>query len=126
MGTAYLYTQEAVSCGAIQEEFQLQAMQAKDTVLLETAPGHETRCLNTSFAQYFNTEKAKLIEAGTDKKEVWEQLEKLNVGRLRIAAKGVERQGDQLVSIPKSEQLELAMYMIGQVATMHDRVISMV
>lgn len=125
MGTAYLYTQEAVSCGAIQEEFQLQAMQAKDTVLLETAPGHETRCLNTSFAQYFNTEKAKLIEAGTDKKEVWEQLEKLNVGRLRIAAKGVERQGDQLVHIPKDEQLELGMYMIGQVATMHDRVISM-
>ncbi|UOU97028.1 SDR family NAD(P)-dependent oxidoreductase [Chryseobacterium daecheongense] len=125
MGTAYLYTQEAVSCGAIQEEFQLQAMQAKDTVLLETAPGHETRCLNTSFAQYFNAEKAKLIEAGTDKKEVWEQLEKLNVGRLRIAAKGVERQGDQLVHIPKDEQLELGMYMIGQVATMHDRVISM-
>lgn len=125
MGTAYLYTQEAVSCGAIQEEFQWQAMQAKDTVLLETAPGHETRCLNTVFAQYFNSEKAKLIESGTDKKQVWEQLEKLNVGRLRIAAKGVERQGDQLVRISASEQLELGMYMIGQVAAMHDRVISL-
>ncbi|WP_143152416.1 type I polyketide synthase [Chryseobacterium arachidis] len=125
MGTAYLYTEEAVSCGAIQEEFQLQAMQAKETVLLETAPGHETRCLDTAFAQYFNTEKAKLLEAGTDKKEVWEKLEKLNVGRLRIAAKGVERQGDHLVNIPKEDQLDLGMYMIGQVATMHDKVISM-
>ena len=48
MGTAYLYTHEAVQTGAIQEEFQSQAMQAKDTVLLETAPGHETRCLNTA------------------------------------------------------------------------------
>ncbi len=125
IGTAYLYTQEAVSCGAIQEEFQLQALQAKETVLLETAPGHETRCLDTAFAQYFNEEKSKLIAAGTDKKEVWEQLEKLNVGRLRIAAKGVERQGDQLVNIPKEDQLDLGMYMIGQVATMQNKVISL-
>jgi acyl transferase domain-containing protein/NAD(P)H-dependent flavin oxidoreductase YrpB (nitropropane dioxygenase family)/NAD(P)-dependent dehydrogenase (short-subunit alcohol dehydrogenase family) len=125
IGTAYLYTQEAVSCGAIQEEFQQQALQAKETVLLETAPGHETRCLDTSFAKYFNEEKAKLIAAGTDKKEVWEQLEKLNVGRLRIAAKGVERQGDNLVTIPKEDQLDLGMYMIGQIATMHDKVISL-
>ncbi|PWN72199.1 erythronolide synthase [Chryseobacterium phosphatilyticum] len=125
MGTAYLYTHEAVETGAIQQEFQLQAMQAKDTVLLETAPGHETRCLNTAFADHFNTEKAKLLAAGTDKKVVWEQLEKLNVGRLRIAAKGIERQGDQLVNIPKEEQLDLGMYMIGQVATMHNKVISL-
>ncbi|WES99710.1 SDR family NAD(P)-dependent oxidoreductase [Chryseobacterium arthrosphaerae] len=125
MGTAYLYTQEAVQTGAIQEEFQLQAMQAKDTVLLETAPGHETRCLNTAFANYFNTEKAKLLAAGTDKKEVWEKLEKLNVGRLRIAAKGIERQGDQLVNIPKDDQLDLGMYMIGQIATMHNKVLTL-
>lgn len=125
MGTAYLYTHEAVETGAIQEEFQAQAMQAKDTVLLETAPGHETRCLNTAFANHFNTEKAKLLAAGMDKKQVWEQLEKLNVGRLRIAAKGIERQGDKLVNIPKDDQLDLGMYMIGQVATMHNRVISL-
>ncbi|UKB82600.1 SDR family NAD(P)-dependent oxidoreductase [Chryseobacterium sp. MEBOG06] len=125
MGTAYLYTQEAVETGAIQEEFQLQAMQAKDTVLLETAPGHETRCLNTAFANHFKTEKAKLLAAGTDKKVVWEQLEKLNVGRLRIAAKGIERQGDQLVNIPKDDQLDLGMYMIGQIATMQNKVLTL-
>ncbi|WP_080780735.1 type I polyketide synthase [Chryseobacterium phocaeense] len=125
IGTAYLYTEEAVRTGAIQEEFQVQAMQAKDTVLLETAPGHETRCLNTAFAQHFTTEKSKLLAAGVDKKEVWEQLEKLNVGRLRIAAKGIDRQGDKLVNVPKSEQLDLGMYMIGQVATMQNRVISL-
>lgn len=125
MGTAYLYTHEAVETGAIQKEFQLQAMQAKDTVLLETAPGHETRCLNTAFAHHFNTEKAKLLEAGVDKKEVWEKLEKLNVGRLRIAAKGIERQGDKLVNIPKDEQLDLGMYMIGQIATMHNKIITL-
>lgn len=125
IGTAYLYTEEAVLTGAIQHEFQVQAMQAKDTVLLETAPGHETRCLNTAFAKHFSTEKTKLLAAGMDKKQVWEQLEQLNVGRLRIAAKGIDRQGDKLVNIPKNEQLDLGMYMIGQVATMQNRVISL-
>ncbi|MCC9020655.1 type I polyketide synthase [Flavobacterium lipolyticum] len=125
MGTAYLYTQEAVSTGAIQQEFQQQAMKAKDTVLLETAPGHETRCLNTTFALHFDNEKKKLLALGTDKKQIWEQLEKLNVGRLRIAAKGIDRQGDALVTIPKNQQLDLGMYMIGQVATMHNQVITL-
>jgi len=125
MGTAYLYTQEAVSTGAIQQEFQNQALHAQDTVLLETAPGHETRCLNTAFASHFNIEKAKLLAAGVDKKLVWEQLEKLNVGRLRIAAKGIERRGDKLVNIAKDDQLDLGMYMIGQVATMQNQALTL-
>lgn len=125
MGTAYLYTKEAVITGAIQDKFQEQALQAKDTVLLETAPGHETRCLNTAFADFFSTEKAKLQEAGIDKKEIWEKLESLNVGRLRIAAKGIERRGDELVTIDEADQLSLGMYMIGQVAVMHNKVISL-
>ncbi|MBB6107928.1 polyketide-type polyunsaturated fatty acid synthase PfaA [Mucilaginibacter lappiensis] len=125
MGTAYLYTKEAVITGAIQDKFQEQAMQAKDTVLLETAPGHETRCLNTAFADFFSTEKAKLQKAGIDKKEIWEKLESLNVGRLRIAAKGIERRGDELVTIDEADQLNLGMYMIGQVAVMHNKVISL-
>ncbi|NQD72525.1 acyltransferase domain-containing protein, partial [Sphingobacterium shayense] len=125
MGTAYLYTKEAVATGAIQDEFQVQALQAKDTVLLETAPGHETRCLNTSFARFFSEEKAELLKKGLDKKQVWEKLEQLNVGRLRIAAKGIDRQQGELVPIPKGKQLDLGMYMIGQVAVMHDRILSL-
>ncbi|WP_419788551.1 beta-ketoacyl synthase N-terminal-like domain-containing protein [Mucilaginibacter sp. SP1R1] len=125
MGTAYLYTKEAVTTGAIQDKFQQQAMQAIDTVLLETAPGHETRCLNSPFADFFNIEKEKLQLAGIDKKEIWAQLETLNVGRLRIAAKGIERRGDELVTINEADQLNLGMYMIGQVAVMHNKVTSL-
>lgn len=125
MGTAYLYTQEAVVTGAIQDQFQQQAMQAKETILLETAPGHETRCLNSAFASFFTAEKEKLRAAGIDKKEIWEKLETLNVGRLRIAAKGIERKGDQLVTINAADQLNLGMYMIGQVAVMNNKVLSL-
>ena len=126
MGTAYLYTKEAVSTGAILNKFQQEAMQAQETILLETAPGHETRCLNSAFASHFNEEKVKLQAQGIDKKVIWEKLESLNVGRLRIAAKGIERQGDQLIEIDESGQTALGMYMIGQIAPMHKEVISLV
>ena len=123
MGTSYLYTKEAVSTGAIQEQFQEQARLSNDTILLETAPGHETRCLNSPFAAFFNQEKEKLQKEGIDKKEIWAKLETLNVGRLRIAAKGIERRGDQLVTINGQEQLTLGMYMIGQIAVMCNEIV---
>ncbi len=124
MGTSYLYTKEAVTTGAIQEKFQEQAIRSNDTVLLETAPGHETRCLNSPFAAFFNEEKEKLQKEGIDKKEIWAKLESLNVGRLRIAAKGIERKGDKLVTIDEKDQLHLGMYMIGQIAAMRSEVVS--
>ncbi len=122
MGTAYIYTQEAVSTGAILQQFQQQALQQQSTVLLETAPGHETRCLLSPFTSFFNEEKQRMLLAGRDKKEIWEQLEKLNVGRLRIAAKGIERRGDELVTINHDEQFSAGMYMIGQVAALKNNI----
>lgn len=125
IGTAYLYTQEAVNSGAILEQFQQEAIKQKKTVLLETAPGHETRCLNSPFVDFFNDEKHKLTQGGVDKKEIWARLETLNVGRLRIAAKGIERQGEELVTIDKKEQFNNGMYMIGQVAALRSEVVTM-
>jgi acyl transferase domain-containing protein/NAD(P)H-dependent flavin oxidoreductase YrpB (nitropropane dioxygenase family)/NAD(P)-dependent dehydrogenase (short-subunit alcohol dehydrogenase family)/acyl carrier protein len=124
MGTAYLYTEEAVSTGAIVSSFQQQAIAHADTVLLETAPGHETRCLNSAYADLFHAEKERLRSAGSDKQEIWSELEKLNVGRLRIAAKGLDRKDDALVNVSEQEQLASGMYMIGQVAALKDRILS--
>jgi acyl transferase domain-containing protein/NAD(P)H-dependent flavin oxidoreductase YrpB (nitropropane dioxygenase family)/NAD(P)-dependent dehydrogenase (short-subunit alcohol dehydrogenase family) len=125
MGTAYIFTHEAVSTGAVLEQFQQQAIVHKDTVLLETAPGHETRCLYSPFADFFNKEKQRLAQAGLDKKEIWKNLEELNVGRLRIAAKGIERQDSGLVDVDGAGQLSNGMYMIGQVAALHDKTMSL-
>lgn len=124
MGTAYLYTEEAVTTGAIVPAFQAQAIAQQDTLLLETAPGHETRCLSSNFAIDFNKEKTRLLRQGLDKQAIWAQLEKLNVGRLRIAAKGIERQGEQLVKIDEREQLASGMYMIGQVVALKNKVVT--
>ena len=40
IGTAYLFTKEAVESGAIVEKFQEAALACNETVLLETGPGH--------------------------------------------------------------------------------------
>jgi acyl transferase domain-containing protein/NAD(P)H-dependent flavin oxidoreductase YrpB (nitropropane dioxygenase family) len=125
MGTSYLYTKEAVNSGAILSKFQEQAILSDNTVLLETAPGHETRCLNSPFVTFFNEEKKNLQKQGIEKKEIWAELEKLNVGRLRMAAKGIERKGDELVIVNEQDQLHLGMYMIGQAAAMCNKVVSM-
>lgn len=124
MGTAYLYTEEAVQTGAIVKAFQQQAIDHTETLLLETAPGHETRCLSSAYADLFHMEKERLRSAGSDKQEIWAELEKLNVGRLRIAAKGIDRKEDQLVDVNEQEQLSSGMYMIGQVVALKNKITS--
>jgi acyl transferase domain-containing protein/NAD(P)H-dependent flavin oxidoreductase YrpB (nitropropane dioxygenase family) len=118
MGTAYLFTEEAVLSGAIQPGFQAMAVDCEETALLETAPGHATRCVETEFVQTFRETKARLEADGMEQRAVWEELEKLNLGRLRLASKGLKRTGSELADVSEAEQLREGMYMIGQVASM--------
>ncbi|SNR33223.1 Acyl transferase domain-containing protein [Haloechinothrix alba] len=118
MGTAYLFTEEAVACGAVGPVFQQVAREAQHTELLETAPGHATRCVESPFTSEFTSIAANLRDQGLDRRAVWERLEQLNVGRLRIASKGVRRDGDSLVAVDDAEQHRSGMFMAGQVATL--------
>jgi acyl transferase domain-containing protein/NAD(P)H-dependent flavin oxidoreductase YrpB (nitropropane dioxygenase family) len=118
MGTAYLFTEEAVAAGAIQPGFQAAAIECDTTVLLETAPGHSTRCADTAFAAAFAEEKERLERTGAAPQERWAALEQLNLGRLRIAAKGLRRDGGSLVAVEAEDQKADGMYMIGQVAAL--------
>ena len=118
MGTAYLFTEEAVATGAILPGFQAAAMDCEHTVLLETAPGHSTRCAETEYVDAFRREKARLEAEGLGAKDVWAELEQLNLGRLRMASKGLRRVGSALETIDEGTQAREGMFMIGQVATM--------
>ena len=122
MGTAYLLTEESVSTGAIQPGFQSAAVSASSTVLLETAPGHATRCVDSEFVQTFAAERRRLAEAGHTPQEMWGELEMLNLGRLRIASKGLRRDGDELAEVEPAEQRREGMYMMGQVAALRGEV----
>ncbi|MEU0877047.1 SDR family NAD(P)-dependent oxidoreductase [Lentzea sp. NPDC005914] len=120
VGTAYLFTEEAVTHGAIQPVFQQVALECEDTALLETSPGHAVRCAQTSYVDTFEQARAEL--AGLPKQESWEKLEQLNLGRLRLASRGLVRGDDGLVEVDEDEQRREGMFMIGQVATLrHER-----
>jgi acyl transferase domain-containing protein/NAD(P)H-dependent flavin oxidoreductase YrpB (nitropropane dioxygenase family)/acyl carrier protein len=121
MGTAYLFTAEAVATGAISRGFQDAAVSCEETVLLETSPGHATRCAETDYVRTFVDTKAKLEADQVSTKDMWAQLETLNLGRLRVASKGLAHGGDGLVEVDEETQRRDGMYMIGQVATLRDQ-----
>ncbi|MGW1622024.1 SDR family NAD(P)-dependent oxidoreductase [Streptomyces sp. NPDC002172] len=119
MGTAYLFTEEAVDRGAIQPLFQRQVMTAATTALLETAPGHATRCVPSPFTFNYREREAELRDSGVSDRRVWEELERLNVGRLRIASKGVDRSADgELTPVDEQRQFSDGMFMAGEVAVL--------
>jgi acyl transferase domain-containing protein/NAD(P)H-dependent flavin oxidoreductase YrpB (nitropropane dioxygenase family)/NAD(P)-dependent dehydrogenase (short-subunit alcohol dehydrogenase family) len=124
MGTAYLFTEEAVSSGAITRTFQEEALRCEHTALLETAPGHATRCVETDYVRAFRARRSELEAMGLGPSKVWEELEQLNLGRLRIAAKGLVREGERLVPVDAETQRRDGMYMIGQVAAARSTVVS--
>ncbi len=127
LGTAYLFTTEAVESGAIGKVFQEEALQCQRTILLETGPGHATRCVETAFGEVFKREKWKLkTEQRLSPDEIRTVLEDLNLGRLRIASKGIARnpqldhdaQAPRFVQLGEETQRTEGMYMIGQVAAL--------
>ncbi|GAB3145342.1 type I polyketide synthase [Amycolatopsis stemonae] len=122
MGTAYLFTREAVEAGAVLPQFQRELLGAEQTDLLETAPGHATRCVRSPFTEEFAALKAGLAERGVPSREAWEQLESLNVGRLRLASKGIERVGDDLRDVAEDRQRAEGMFMAGEVAVLRSAV----
>jgi acyl transferase domain-containing protein/NAD(P)H-dependent flavin oxidoreductase YrpB (nitropropane dioxygenase family)/acyl carrier protein len=121
MGTAYLFTEEAVACDAIQALFQRELRQADRTELLETAPGHVTRCLASPFASSFRAIKSDLRARAVPDRQMWEELERLNLGRLRIASKGVRRVSADLVAVDEAQQLVEGLFMAGQVAVLRSQ-----
>ncbi|MGW3941483.1 SDR family NAD(P)-dependent oxidoreductase [Streptomyces phaeochromogenes] len=119
MGTAYLFTDEAVECGAVRPLFQQQVMAATRTALLETAPGHATRCVPSPFSENYREFEAELRDRGVPERRIWEELERLNVGRLRIASKGIERDATgELAAVAEERQLSEGMFMAGEVAVL--------
>ncbi len=126
MGTAYMFTEEAVSCGAIVKEFQEQALMCNHTINLETGPGHAIRCATTSFSDEFYSTRRRMLKTGSSPAEITNALEKLTLGRLRIASKGAVRNAEgTLNAIGREYQLTKGMYMIGQLATMRSKICPM-
>ncbi|TMQ07133.1 MAG: SDR family NAD(P)-dependent oxidoreductase [Deltaproteobacteria bacterium] len=127
VGTAYLFTREVVESGAIARGFQDEAIRCASTVLLESGDGHATRCAPTPYAEEFRDRRGELLEKRCAPEELKNELERMNLGRLRIAAKGIERTtrtitdgSAPLAPVTNEEQRARGLYMMGQVAALRD------
>ena len=123
IGTAYLFTREAVDSRAIVEGFQREALDCTRTVLFETAPGHAIRCAETPYFQAFRELKRQLLTEGRRGDEVKDTLESQNLGRLRVASKGILRDtaadgSPRYLEVDPDQQRLDGMYMLGQVAAL--------
>ncbi|MFI1393450.1 SDR family NAD(P)-dependent oxidoreductase [Streptomyces sp. NPDC020681] len=116
MGTAYLFTEEAVTAGAVLPGFQQEAIGCEATTLLHTSPGHATRCATTPYVDAFTATAQRLRQDGASQSEIWAELEQLNLGRLRLASKGLRRTETGLVPVNEAEQRGEGLYMLGQIA----------
>ena len=124
MGSAYLFTEEIVTSGAIVPQFQKEVVDCERTVNLESGPGHASRCAYTPFAKDFFRMRVEHRENGMPADESRAILDDLILGRLRIASKGRTRRGldAELESLPADAQRAEGMYMLGQVATLRSQV----
>jgi acyl transferase domain-containing protein/NADP-dependent 3-hydroxy acid dehydrogenase YdfG len=131
MGTAYLFTREAVTTGAIVPTFQEMALGAQETVLFESGPGHAIRCVRNPCYDEFQEERARLLREQVARPGMRERLESRHMGRLRIASKGITREPDpaagetpRYAQVPAEQQRREGMYMIGQVAALNWEIIT--
>jgi hypothetical protein len=108
----------------LSKTFKRQAIACTRTINLETGIGHASRCAVTPFAQEFYATRKHLLAIGTPPEEIKNALENLTLGRLRIASKGLVRNGSEINTVAEDQQIKGGMYMIGQVATLRDQVCS--
>jgi acyl transferase domain-containing protein/NAD(P)-dependent dehydrogenase (short-subunit alcohol dehydrogenase family) len=132
VGTGYLFTREAVECGAINSGFQGAIVAARQTAILDCGGGYQIRAAPNPFCDAFAEEKQRMIAQGMPAEEVRMALEHLTLGRLRIAAKGLRfnekyRQDPTApltVEVAEAEQQREGVYMAGQAILLHDSVYS--
>lgn len=132
MGTAYLFTEEIVRSGAALKEFQSQAIACQETSLLQSGVGIYTRCAKTPFCDEFNRTRRHFLLALESEENILKLLETLNIGRLRIASKGLTRNSDpkeedgsdRYLWVDTQTQRKEGMYMLGEVARLKNKALT--
>lgn len=91
LGTALLLTHEIVEAGQITGLYQAQALSVSETVLVGSSVNLPLRCPQGPFAREARATEQRLIDEGLPLPRRRAQLEATNLGRTRLAAKGIER-----------------------------------
>ena len=104
MGTAYLFTEEAVATGAITPGFQDGGARCERTVLLETAPGHATRCVETDYVRDVRARTARARGRGAARgRGLGGAREAQPRAACASPPRGSQREGDRLVDVDDAD-----------------------
>jgi acyl transferase domain-containing protein/NAD(P)H-dependent flavin oxidoreductase YrpB (nitropropane dioxygenase family)/NAD(P)-dependent dehydrogenase (short-subunit alcohol dehydrogenase family) len=123
MGTAYIFTEEACTTGAIVNTFQQKVINCNDTHIIETGAGHAIRCVHTPYVDEFNQIKTNGIKNNIMPEELNQILEKSLLGRLRIASKGLTlNESGKVTAATEKMQIQEGLYMI-TMKELHNRII---
>ena len=118
MGSAYLFTTEAVASGAISASFQEEARRCEATALIHTVPGHRIRCAPTPYVDVVTARHEALLRAGVSAGAAGAEIEQMLVGRLRLASKGLLRADGGLVAVEPERVRADGVFMMGDVASL--------
>jgi NAD(P)H-dependent flavin oxidoreductase YrpB (nitropropane dioxygenase family) len=122
LGSAYLLTHEAVKTAALVKDFQQAVLKCNRTVVLESGGGHANRSAETPFAKTFRATRQRLLAEGQPSGKIRQTLDRMTIGKLRIAAKGFDRNPvhandpskPNLVSLSRSFRKHLICSVIGK------------
>ncbi len=126
-GTAFLFTHEIREAGQITTAYQQAALRCRETVLVGATVNLPLRCAPNAFTTEALALEQRWLEAGISRSERREKLEYHNLGRTRIAAKGLQRNpshaavGPRYVQMPVRTQISDGAFSVGQAAGLCDK-----
>lgn len=128
VGTAFFFTDEIRRSGQLSAAGQDVALQADRTVLVGESVNLPLRCAPNAFAEQARRDERAWREEGLALRERRERVEHKNLGRTRIAAKGLERDPTwdgadpqrRLRAVPEARVRAEGAHTFGQGATVTD------
>ncbi|MEZ4319605.1 MAG: SDR family oxidoreductase [Myxococcota bacterium] len=123
VGTALFFTHEIVEAGQITRAYQQAALSADRTVYVGDTVNLPLQCAPNRFTDHAIADERAWASAGLPLQERRERVEHHNLGRTRIAARGIERDGaGGYQPVPVQRQLDDGAFTMGQGALVEDRI----
>jgi len=126
-GTAFLFTHEILESGQITPAYQQAALNCEDTLLVGATVNLPLRCAPNAFVVEARALEQQRLVDGIPRPDRRRQLERHNLGRTRIAAKGLQRnpdfpaKGPRYTAVPRLVQVAEGAFSLGQGATVSDQ-----
>lgn len=132
VGTALFFTRDIVEAGQLTPLCQAIAVACDRTLLVGSTANLPLRCAPNGFVAEARAEEAAWEADGVALADRRERLERRNVGRTRIAARGIERHPDfgrdpaapRYRPVPAERQRDEGAFTLGLGATVTDRVVT--